>query len=46
MFNDPCIRDVIDFIHPQYVVFEVEPKDVQQFEHFITVQNQALGRIP
>ncbi|ATW27587.1 TIM barrel protein [Candidatus Formimonas warabiya] len=45
-FDDPAIRKVIDFIQPQYVVFEVEPKDVQQFAHFITAQNQALGRMP
>lgn len=43
-FDDPAIRDVIDLIDPRYVVFEVEPKDLRQFEDFVTVQNQVLGR--
>ncbi|MEL7564897.1 MAG: TIM barrel protein [Dehalobacterium sp.] len=43
-FDHPCIREVIDLILPQYVVFEVESKNLPQFEQFITLQNQALGR--
>lgn len=43
-FDDPSIQEVIDFIRPLYVVFEVEPKNLQEFQHFIAIQNQALGR--
>lgn len=43
-FDHPSIQEVIDFINPRYVVFEVVAKDLQEFEHFIQVQNQALGR--
>lgn len=43
-FDHPAIRDVIDYLHPQFVVYEVEPRSLDEFTDFIVKQNLVLGR--
>ncbi|MCK4259841.1 MAG: TIM barrel protein [Halanaerobiales bacterium] len=43
-FKDKSIQEIIDEIEPDYKIFEVLPKDLEEFEHFLNIQHQALGR--
>jgi len=38
------IREIIDYIGPDYIVYEVLAKDLDELNHFMKVQNEAVGR--
>lgn len=43
-FDHPHVKDIIDTIHPEYVVFEVQTKNIDQLDSYISIQNKAIGR--
>ncbi len=42
-FDHPSIQKVIDFIQPEYLVFEFLPESLEQLESMLVVQKKALG---
>lgn len=42
-FEHPSIRRIIDAVKPEYLVYEFLCERLEELEHFIDVQNTALG---
>ncbi|MGV8906459.1 MAG: xylose isomerase [Acetobacterium sp.] len=43
-FDHPHVSNIIDTINPEYVVFEVLAKNIEQLDDYISIQNKAMGR--
>lgn len=44
-FDHLCIQEIVEYINPQYTVFEIVPNNLKELGDFINLQNNALGRI-
>jgi hypothetical protein len=43
-FEESVIKKVIDDLQPDYVIYELLPKNLIELEAVVTIQNRALGR--
>ena len=41
-FTDPSIKRIVDFINPQYLVYEFITDSFKELEQYIETQNRAL----
>ncbi|MBC3889957.1 TIM barrel protein [Acetobacterium paludosum] len=44
-FDHPLVKNIIDLIEPEYVVFELQTQNLQQLDDYINIQNKAIGRL-
>ncbi|MCB2297635.1 TIM barrel protein [Clostridium tagluense] len=43
-FSDTDVKRIIDFIHPEYVIYEFITRSLEELEEYITIQNKALQK--
>lgn len=43
-FSDTHVKRIIDFIDPEYVIYEFITRSLEELEEYITIQNKALQK--
>ncbi|GCD08444.1 TIM barrel protein [Clostridium tagluense] len=43
-FSDTNVKRIIDFIDPEYVIYEFITRSLEELEEYITIQNKALQK--
>ncbi|MBZ9632895.1 TIM barrel protein [Clostridium sp. FP1] len=43
-FSDTDVKRIIDFIDPEYVIYEFITRSLEELEEYITIQNKALQK--
>ena len=44
-FDHPLVKNIIESVTPEYIVFELLAKDYESLDAYMAIQNQAMGRI-
>ncbi|UYO63321.1 sugar phosphate isomerase/epimerase [Acetobacterium wieringae] len=44
-FDHPLVKNIIDSVKPEYIVYELLAKDYESLDTYMAIQNQAMGRI-
>lgn len=43
-YQNPRVKEIINIIDPNYIVYEFSSKDINELEGYIKIQHKALGR--
>lgn len=44
-FDHPLVKNIIESVTPEYIVYELLAKDYESLDAYMAIQNQAMGRI-
>lgn len=44
-FDHPLVKNIIELVTPEYIVYELLAKDYESLDAYMAIQNQAMGRI-
>lgn len=44
-FDHPLVKDIIESVKPEYIVYELLANDYESLDAYMAIQNQAMGRI-